>query len=360
MREPEPKDHDIATTITEGLPEADLGRLRRETGRFHTPILSRSLFQIATSFGGFFATCAAMYWLAGISLWLPLALAPLAAGFLVRIFIIQHDCGHGSFFVSRRANEWLGMACSVLTMTPFASWRRQHAGHHGVWNDLDRRESGADIYSFCLTVEEYRQLGVWGRFWYRATRHPVVANVVLPPLIFMVLYRLPFDMPKTWRRERMQVHLTSLAILGLLTGLALLIGLWPVLVVQLPVMMLAAIYGVWLFSVQHRGEQTRWARNKDWDPAVAALHGSSYLGLPAVLQWFTGNIGFHHVHHMNPRVPNYRLQECHDRLAGMHAAPRMSLWQGMKALRFTLWDEAGNRMVRAGDVRLLAASPATA
>ncbi len=351
LRDSEPKDHDIETHIPQGPPEADLGHLRRETGPFHTPILRRSLSQVVTSFGGLFATCAAMYWLAGLSLWLPVLLAPRAGGFLVRGFIIQHDCGHGSFFGSRRANDLMGFACGVLTMTPYASWRRQHAGHHGVWNDLDRRNSGADIYSFCLTVAEYRRLGVWGRFWYRATRHPVFANLILPPLVFMVLYRLPFDMPKSWRRERLLVHVTTLSIAALFTGLVLLFGFGPVLAVQLPLLVLAAIFGVWLFSIQHRGEQVRWARGEDWSPAAAAVHSSSFLQLPAILQWFTGNIGFHHVHHMNPRVPNYRLEECHDRVAGLRDAPRMSLWQGMRALRYTLWDEAGNRMVRAGDVR---------
>lgn len=351
LRDSEPKDQDIEALVPQGLTEADLRRLRRETGLFHAPVLRRSLSQVVTSFGGLFATCAAMYWLAGFSLWLPLLFAPLAAGFLIRIFIIQHDCGHGSFFRSRRTNDLMGSACSVLTMTPYASWRRQHAGHHRVWNDLDRRNSGADIYSFCLTVAEYRRLGVLGRFWYRATRHPVVANVVLPPLVFLLLYRLPFDMPKSWRRERMFVHLTTLSIALLLTGLVLLFGFGPVLAVQMPVLVLAAIFGVWLFSIQHRGEQTLWARREDWDQTSAALHSSSFLRLPAILQWFTGNIGFHHVHHMNPRVPNYRLEECHDRVAGLRAVPRMSLWQGMRALRFILWDEVGNRMVRACDVR---------
>jgi omega-6 fatty acid desaturase (delta-12 desaturase) len=318
--------------------------LRREVAQFQVPILRTSVSQLTTSFGGFFATCAAMYAVIDVSTWIALALAPLAAGFLVRIFIIQHDCGHFSFFRSRRANDIAGLACSLLTLTPYASWRRQHAGHHGIWNDLDRRQSGADIYSSCLTVAEYRALSAGKRCWYRATRHPLVANLLLPPLIFILLYRLPFDMPKCWRRERRMVHLTTLALIAALGGLGLLLGYGRVAAVQLPVMTLGAVIGVWLFSVQHRGETTRWARHDVWNPTAAALQSSTFLQLPRVLQWFTGNIGFHHVHHLNPRVPNYRLQECHERIASLCDVPAGSFWKGLRSLGYVLWDEDRDRM----------------
>jgi omega-6 fatty acid desaturase (delta-12 desaturase) len=319
--------------------------IRREVARFQVPVLWRSLLQIATSFGGFFATCAAMYALGDISYWIALALAPLAASFLVRIFIIQHDAGHLSFFRSRGANHVIGVVCSLLTLTPYAPWRRQHAGHHAIWNDLDRRQSGADIYSSCLTVAEYRALSPWRRRWYGVTRHPLVSNVLLPPLIFLLLYRLPFDMPKSWRHERRAVHLTSLALVVILGGLGLWIGFGRVAAVQLPVLVLASIIGVWLFSVQHRGATTRWAGRDEWDATAAALESSTFLRLPAVLQWFTGNIGFHHVHHLNPRVPNYRLQECHESSARLRDVPGLSFWAGLSALRFVLWDEDRRMMV---------------
>lgn len=323
----------------------DPAALRREVARFQVPNPGRSLLQLATSLGGFFATCASMYVLNGVSGWLALALAPIAAGFLVRIFIIQHDCGHYAFFRSRRANDIVGFLCGLLTLTPYASWRRQHAGHHGIWNDLDRRQSGADIYSFCLTVAEYRKLSPAGRWWYRATRHPLVSNVVLPPLIFFVLYRLPFDMPKSWRHERRMVHLTNLALVAIVGGAGFLLGYGSFAAVQFPVMVVASIVGVWLFAAQHRGERIRWARHDDWEPISAALESSTYLGLPSVLQWFTGNIGFHHVHHLNPRVPNYRLQECHEAIARLRDVPKLSLLGGLKAMRYVLWDEAQSRMV---------------
>jgi omega-6 fatty acid desaturase (delta-12 desaturase) len=329
--------------------------LRQETVRFQAPLLRTSLSHLTTSFGGFLTSCAAMYAVCDLSYWLAMALAPLAAGFLVRIFIIQHDCGHFSFFRSRRANDIVGFACSLVTLTPYASWRRQHAGHHGTWNDLDRRQSGADIYSSCLTVGEYRALSPGERWWFRLTRHPIVFNVLLPPLIFTLLYRLPFDMPKSWRRERRSVHLTTLALVAMFGSLGLLFGYAHVAAVHLPILVLSSIIGVWLFSVQHRGRNTLWTRHAAWDPTAASLQGSTYLRLPAVLQWFTGNIGLHHVHHLNPRVPNYRLQECHDRIAGRCNVPISSLREGLRASRYVLWDEDRARMVTLRELAQIAA-----
>lgn len=319
--------------------------LRHHARLFQAPILCKSLSQAVSSFGGFFATCAAMYLLNDLNYWLSLALVPLAAGFLVRIFIIQHDCGHGSFFRGHRANDSLGFACSLLTLTPYASWRRQHAGHHGIWNDLDRRQSGADIYSSCLTVTEYRVLSPLRRWSYRFTRHPFVANLLLPPLVFLGLYRVPFDTPRAWRHERRAVYFTNAALIAMFGGLGLLLGFDEVAAVQLPVLVLASIVGVWLFSIQHRGNGTRWTRHEDWNSVSAALGSSNYLRLPSLLQWFTGNIGYHHVHHLNPRIPNYRLQECHEAIPALRDAPTLSLRDGLRALGFVLWDEERDRMV---------------
>ncbi|HSS65267.1 MAG TPA: fatty acid desaturase [Gammaproteobacteria bacterium] len=337
----------------------DQADLRHHAKCFQAPILGKSLFQAVTSFGGFFAACAAMYLLNDVSYWLSLALTPLAAGFLVRIFIIQHDCGHFSFFRGRRANDFLGFACSLLTLTPYASWRRQHAGHHGVWNNLDRRQSGADIYSSCLTVAEYHALTPWRRWWYRTTRQPFVANFLLPPLVFLGLYRVPFDTPRAWRRERRAVYVTDVAVVALFGGLGLLLGFGEVAIIQLPIITLASIIGVWLFSVQHRGETTQWDRHDDWDAVSASLRSSTYLRLPAVLQWFTGNIGYHHVHHLNPRVPNYRLQECHESIPKLRDVPTLSLRDGFRAVHYVLWHEERGRMVTFGEANsIVAGSPA--
>jgi omega-6 fatty acid desaturase (delta-12 desaturase) len=336
--------------------EAQQRSLRAVLAAHQSPVLGRSLGQLATTFIPFFALIAAMYALSGISAWLSLALTLPAAGLIVRIFIIQHDCGHGAFFHSRAANEWLGRFCSLITMTPFANWRRQHANHHAVWNNLDKRSAGADIYSTCLTVAEYQALSRLGRWWHRTMRHPLVAQLLLPPLVFMLLYRIPFDTPAGWRRERASVMLTDLGLLVVFTALVLTLGFGPVAVVQLPTMAVAAILGVWIFSVQHRFEEVVWSRQQDWSAPRAALLGSSHLKLPRVLQWFSGNIGFHHIHHLTPRVPNYRLEDCHRACAAlMPSAVSLTLWQAFRAPAFALWDEANARMVRFADLRRRAA-----
>jgi omega-6 fatty acid desaturase (delta-12 desaturase) len=319
--------------------------LRRSTRAYERPVLRRSLWQMANSFLPFLAICALMYWTLAVSPLLTVALGIGAAGFLVRIFIIQHDCGHGSFFRSRAANHAVGMLCSLVTFTPYLMWRRQHAGHHSHWNNLDRRLSGTDIYSGCLTLAEYQAQSAGQRRLYRVMQHPLISWLVLPPLVFMLLYRLPFDAPSSWRRERWAVQLTNLALLALYLTLGFALGFRAVLLVQAPVLALGAIVGVWLFSVQHRFEEALWTRQPAWHPVSAAIEGSSYLELPGLLQWFTGNIGFHHVHHLNPRIPNYRLEACHDATPALQTAFVMKPWHALKSWRASLWDEGTARMV---------------
>ena len=325
--------------------------LLAELAPYQHPVLRHSITQIFTAIGLFLAGCAAMYWSVGVSYLLTLALAVPTGALLVRVFIVQHDCGHGAFFASRRANDVLGRLCGLLTLTPYANWRRQHAGHHGVWNNLDRRQSGVDMYSACLTVKEYLSLNFWQRWMYRLTRHPIVAHVLLPPLVFVVLYRVPFDTPRAWKRELRSVLWTDAAIVALFATLGLVLGFRQVFLVQLPVIAIGSIIGVWLFSLQHRFEGALWARQGEWTFAAAALTGSSYLRLPRVLQWFTGNIGFHHIHHLNPRVPNYRLPECYDAVPAVRAVTPMSLWSGLRSIRLALWDEDRRKLVRFSDLR---------
>jgi omega-6 fatty acid desaturase (delta-12 desaturase) len=333
-------------------PAGDGARLRAALSSYQAPVLRRSLMQAGTTFALFFAISAAMYALRGVSPCITLALSVPAAGLVVRIFIIQHDCGHGAFFRSAAANRWMGRFCSLFTLTPFANWRRQHAAHHAVWNNLDQRNSGADIYSTCLTVAEYRALPRWARFRCRAARHPLVSQILLPPLVFLFVYRVPFDTPRGWWRERRSVLVTNGGLAVLFTGLVLLLGAGPVALVQLPTIAIAAIIGVWLFSVQHRFEAALWRRQPAWTATDAALLGSSHLRLPRVLQWFSGNIGFHHIHHLMPRIPNYRLEECHRVCAAMVAGvTSLSLREALAAPAYALWDEAASHMVRFSDVR---------
>ncbi|TXL82447.1 fatty acid desaturase [Vineibacter terrae] len=290
-----------------------------------------------------------MYATLAVSLWLTLAMAVPAGGFLVRIFVIQHDCGHGAFFRSPAANDWIGRLCSLATLTPYANWRRQHAVHHANWNNLDRRESGSDIYSACLTTREYHRLKPLRRTLWRLLRHPAIALIILPPLVFLLVYRLPFDTPAHWRRERLSVHATNLALATVIAGLGFIVGFGAMAVVQLSIMVVAAIIGVWLFSVQHRFEAARWFTRDEWSAVDASLRGTSYLRLPPILQWFTGNIGFHHVHHLNPRIPNYHLAACHAASHYLQQVPTLTLRDGLKAATYWLWDEAQERMVRLRD-----------
>ena len=324
---------------------ANVVALRSAVRVHERPILATSLFQLLSSVGLFLGACVLMYWSLPLSYLLTLALAVPTGALLVRVFIIQHDCGHGSFFASRWANDSVGRLCSVFTLTPYAAWRRQHAGHHAIWNNLDKRYSGWDIYSTCLTVREYLALSRGRRFFYRLARHPLVAHVILPPLIFLVLYRVPFDTPAEWLRERRGVCRLNLVLLVVICAMGLSVGFGPVLRVQLPIMFVTSVIGVWLFAVQHRFDGSAWARDRHWSFARAALQGSSYLKLPRILQWFTGNIGFHNIHHFAPRVPNYRLESCHRSVAVLQDKEPLTLCAALAAIRLALWDEDKERLV---------------
>lgn len=323
--------------------------IRHAAARFAQADERRSVVQLATSFGPFLAGGVAMHLVAPYSPLLALALAVLTGALLVRVFIVQHDCGHGSFFASQRANTMVGRLCSVFTLTPYANWRRQHGLHHADWNNLDRTGGGSDIYSACLTVRDYLALSRRGRLLYRLPRHPLIANVLLPPLVFLLLYRVPFDTPRDWLAERRSVHLTNAALVCLFGALTLLVGWRQVLLLHLPVMIVASIVGVWLFSLQHRFETARWTAKGDWSFVDAALEGSSWFALPRALHWLTGNIGFHHIHHLNPKVPNYRLSDAHDAVQALRAVPPLGLWRGLAASSLTLWDEERGRLVRFRD-----------
>jgi acyl-lipid omega-6 desaturase (Delta-12 desaturase) len=324
--------------------------LRRISASYAHPTRWQGLLQLPTSFGPFLLSCAAMYWAYPTSEPLSLVLALPTGVLLVRVFIVQHDCGHGSFFASRRANQIVGRLCSLFTLTPFAYYTRQHALHHADWNNLEL-SGGSDIYSVCLTVQEYLARSRWRRLLYRLPRHPLVANILLPPLIIVLLFRVPFDTPRTWIRERRSVYLTNAALAVVFGALVALVGWREVLMVHLPVMIVASIFGFWLVSLQHRFETARWMAGNDWTFVAASLDGSSWLSLPGPLNWLSGNIGFHHVHHLNPHVPNYRLRAAHDAVQALRPTPPLSLRRGLSAPWLTLWDETAGRLVRFRDAR---------
>jgi len=271
---------------------------------------------------------------------LGLALSGLAAPFLVRVFIIFHDCCHGSFFPSRRANRIVGYTAGLLTLTPFDKWQRSHSEHHATAGDLDRRGVG-DVWT--LTTHEYQTATTPKRLFYRVFRNPFVMFGVGPAILFLFGNRV-FG-PGATRRERFSVHFTNAGLVAALLVAHLTIGLPTLLVIQLPTLLLAGAAGVWLFYVQHQFEDVYWAHREAWEPMRAALEGSSYYKLPKVLQWFTGNIGLHHIHHVQPRIPSYNLQRCQDAIPAFQAVPPLTLRRSLDSLRLRLLDESGRRMV---------------
>lgn len=302
----------------------------------------RSLWQLGSTLTLLVLSLGLMHWALERNVWLTVGLALPTAGLIVRTFIIMHDCAHGSFLPWPTVNDTVGFVTGVITLTPFHQWRRDHALHHASSGDLDRRGYG-DITT--LTVEEYQARSAWGKFTYRLFRSPVVL-LGLGPLQMIVLQRLKFKFDlATGSRQFINVWLTNIAIASLVALFALTVGYKAVLLVYLPAYYLAAASGVWLFYVQHQFEEAYWAGHDEWDYATAAITGSSYLRLNPVLQWFTGNIGLHHVHHLGPRIPNYRLQKVHNENPVFNQAHQITLLDGVKALRLALWDEQARRMI---------------
>jgi acyl-lipid omega-6 desaturase (Delta-12 desaturase) len=313
---------------------------------FAKPHLGRSVLDLATSVVPYLILLVLMYRAVDSSFLLVLALTVPAAGFLLRTFIVFHDCAHGSFLPSRRANVWLGTALGLLVYESFLSWRHSHAVHHATAGDLDRRGVG-DVHT--LTVAEYRSLSWRGRLSYRLFRNPLVM-FGLGPLYALVLQ--PRLVPRSARpRIRRSVIATNVALAVVVAVLCLLVGWREFLLVQTPSILLAGAAGVWLFYVQHQFEDTYWQSAEDWSYAEAALRGSSHLKLPRVLQFFSGNIGLHHVHHLSAKVPNYNLQRAHDENPIFHDVPTLSLWDGLRAVRLKLWDEGRGRLITFAEER---------
>jgi len=271
-----------------------------------------------------------------------LLLALPAAGFLVRLFMIQHDCGHGAFFRNRQTNDWVGRVLGVLTLTPYDFWRRTHAFHHATSGNLDRRGLG-DIDT--LTVAEYKDMSFLGRLRYRLYRHPVVMFGLGPAYLFLLQHRWPRGLMRAGAEPWLSTMGTNLAIAAIVAPLMWFIGVGPFLLIHLPISLLAATFGVWLFYVQHQFVDTSWDHAADWQLQDAALHGSSHYDLPAVLRWFTANIGIHHVHHLSSRIPYYRLRRVLQDNPALKDVNHLSLAQSFGCVRLVLWDEERRRLV---------------
>ena len=320
--------------------EADISNWKEIVARYQKPSVARSVWQIVNTVVPYIGIWALMYVTVQISWWLTIPLAILAGGFMVRMFIIFHDCGHSAYFKSQKANHFVGAITGVLTFTPYYHWRWEHAIHHSSSGDLDRRGTG-DVWT--MTVQEYLESSRWRKFSYRLARNPFILFVLAPLALFLVLQRVPKFRAPT--RERYSVYWTNLALGAMAAGLIWIFGLKAYLIIQITVLMAAGSAGVWLFYVQHQFEGVYWERADDWDYAQAALQGSSFYKLPKILQWFSGNIGFHHIHHLSPRIPNYHLEKCHKAEPLFQTVKPVTLFGSLKSFTFRLWDEQQRKLV---------------
>ena len=316
--------------------------------RYRGPSLARSIVELIITAGPLVLLWSLMWATLDLGYWLCLLLAVPAAGFLVRLFMIQHDCGHGAFFHRRSTNDWVGRVIGVLTFTPYDFWRRAHAVHHSTSGNLDRRGIG-DIDT--LTVREYLALPPWGRLRYRAYRHPAIMFGLGPAYLFIVKHRLPVGLMRSGWQPWLSTSTTNVAIAGLVAAMIWLVGIGPFLLVHLPIMLLAASAGVWLFYVQHQFENTIWERDQAWNLQEVALHGSSHYALPSLLRWFTANIGVHHIHHLCSRIPYYRLPLVLRDYPELEGIGRLTLLQSLRSVRLVLWDEDQKRLVSFRELR---------
>jgi omega-6 fatty acid desaturase (delta-12 desaturase) len=320
----------------------NVGAWLKILARYRQPRLARSAFELVVTL-----VPLALFWaIAYVSLingvWIGLLAILPAGAFLLRLFMIQHDCGHGSFFARRRLDDWTGRLIGILTLTPYDYWRQAHAAHHATAGNLDERGVG-DITT--LTVDEYHALSPRGRLAYRLYRHPAVMFGIGPAWLFLFKQRLPFGMMNDGKLPWISTMGTNLGILVFSALMIWAVGLVPFLVIHLPVVLIAGATGIWLFYVQHQFEETHWSKGDEWKFPQAALHGASHYDLPLALRWMTGNIGIHHVHHLASRIPYYRLPEVlrdHPELAGIG---RITLWQSLQCVRLALWDEKSGKLL---------------
>ena len=310
--------------------------------QYQMPSKWKSIWQFTNSFFPFIAIWYLMYLSLDVSYWLTLAMAFPAAGFIARLFIIQHDCGHGSFFNSQKANNYLGMFISVFTLTPYHYWRKSHAIHHASAGNLEHRGIG-DIYT--MTVQEFLKKNKWERFKYRLYRNPLILFLIIPTVLFAFIYRVPNFREKALKSVNKSVYWTSFALALLVSSIIWLIGFKEFLLIQLPITFISSSTGTWLFFIQHQFEDTYWDSNDAWDYAQAALKGSSFYKLPKILQWFTGNIGFHHIHHLSPKIPNYMLEKCHKENPIFQEAKVLTLRTSFRSTFLSLWDESQKKLI---------------
>jgi omega-6 fatty acid desaturase (delta-12 desaturase) len=319
--------------------------------RYNQPDLRKSIWQIVNSLGPYLLLWVAMFYSLQVSYLLTLGLALLAAGFLVRVFIIFHDCGHGSFFRSKKVNKIVGTILGSLVFTPYDRWHLDHGIHHKTVGNLDKRGNG-DVMT--LTVEEYEKLPRNKKLFYQLYRSPVILFAIAPFILFVIWFR--FTRKGMRRSERKSVYISNLIILAFCTAGILLMGWKAFLMIQLPVIYVATVTGVWLFYVQHQFEDVIWTRQEDWDYRTMALEGSSFLKFPRLLQWFSGNIGYHHIHHLSPKIPNYNLERCHKENQMFESIKAVTFVPSIRTINLRLWDEKAKQLISFRQKRKLLSS----
>ncbi|MBD0382160.1 fatty acid desaturase [Paenibacillus sedimenti] len=324
------------------------GGWRSDVAPYERPHMKHSVWQMINTLVPFFLLWYFAYLSLSISFWLTLPLTIVAGGFLVRIFIIFHDCCHKSFFKNKIANELVGTITGILTFVPYHQWRYTHSVHHASSGNLDRRGVG-DIWT--LTVEEYMSSSLPRRLYYRLYRNPAVMFLIGPIYIFLIDYR--FNRKRASVKERMNTYITNLSIAGTIALLCWAIGWQSFLLVHGPIFLVSGMAGIWLFYVQHQFEETYYENEEEWDYVKAAMHGSSFYKLPRILHWITGNIGFHHIHHLSPRVPNYYLEKVHNKNAVLRDVQTITLWTSLQSLKFQIWNEETKKFIGFKDLKNL-------
>ncbi|UOE94877.1 fatty acid desaturase [Alkalihalobacillus sp. LMS39] len=323
-----------------------IAKLKKEVAPFEKTDTKASIIQLFNTLGPLVVLWYAAYLSLSISYWITLPLLIVTSGFVIRTFIIFHDCCHQSFFKSRLANDIIGTITGVLTLVPYQQWKQTHSIHHATSSNLDKRGTG-DMW--ILTVEEYKEASIWKKIAYRVYRNPLVMFGIGPIAVFLIEYR--FNRKQAKRKERINTYITNISIVALYSLLIWAIGWQAFLLIQGPVFFVSGLLGIWLFYVQHQFEDSYFEHDEEWSYVQAAVDGSSYYKLPKLLQWITGNIGYHHVHHLSPRVPNYNLEKAHEATPPLQKATTITLMTSLKSLRYRLWDESKKTFVSYKDVK---------
>ncbi|MFV8830034.1 fatty acid desaturase [Alkalihalobacterium sp. APHAB7] len=327
-------------------------QLRKQIAPYEKSSTKESVWQVVNTLVPFFVLWFLAYLSLSVSYVITLAISVIAAGFLVRIFIIFHDCCHQSFFKNRRANQILGTITGIMTFVPYEQWKHSHSVHHATSGNLNKRGTG-DVW--VLTVDEYMNSSFWRKLAYRLYRNPFVMFVLGPIYIFLIEYR--FNEKNARMKERINTYITNFSIVAVVALLCWAIGWQAFLLIQGPIFLISGSLGIWLFYVQHQFEDSYFEHEEQWDYVKAALEGSSYYKLPKVLQWLTGNIGFHHIHHLSPRVPNYKLEEVHNNHQVLQDVQTITIRSSLKSIHFRLWDEKNKAFIGFKELKSIQAKP---